>query len=70
MRTRPTLTNAGARISYDFGDNLQYRISAWGKNLNEDFDIDNIGPFQPNTLQLPLGFSGKRQWGVTVSANF
>ena len=70
VRTRPTLTNAGARISYDFGDNLQYRISAWGKNLNEDFDIDNIGPFQPNTLQLPLGFSGKRQWGVTVSANF
>ena len=70
VRVRPTLTNVGARVTYEFGDDLQYSISGWGKNLNEDFDIDNIGPFQPNTLQLPFGFSGKRQWGVTVSADF
>ena len=70
VRIRPTTTNLGARISYDFGSDLQYRILLWGKNLNEDFDIDNIGPFQPNTLQLPVGFSGKRTFGITLSARF
>ena len=70
VRIRPELTNFGASITYEFGSNNQYRLRAWGKNLNEDFDIDNIGPFQPNSLQLPVGFTGKRQLGLTLSADF
>lgn len=70
LRIRPTTTNVGARITYDFGDDLQYRIMAWGKNLNEDADINNIGPSQPNTTSPPVGFSLARQWGVTLSAKF
>ena len=69
-RIRPTTTNAGGRIAYDFGENLQYRIMGWAKNINEDFDIDNIGPAQPNTSSPPVGFALKRQWGVTLSARF
>ena len=70
VRVRPTTTNFGARIGYEFGEDNQYRVLVWGKNLNEDEDISNIGPFQPNTLQLPVGFSLKREMGVTLSANF
>ena len=70
VRVRPTTTNLGARIGYEFGDENQYRVLLWGKNLNEDEDISNIGPFQPNTLQLPVGFALKREMGVTLSANF
>ena len=70
VRVRPTLTNFGARIGYEFGEDNQYRVLLWGKNLNEDEDISNIGPFQPNTLQLPVGFALKREMGVTLSANF
>ena len=70
LRIRPTTTNAGGRIAYDFGDELQYRIMGWAKNINEDFDIDNIGPSQPNTSSPPVGFALKRQWGVTLSAKF
>ena len=69
-RIRPTTTNFGARIAYDFGDEQQYRVMLWGKNLNEDYDISNIGPLQPNTLQPPVGFALKRQLGVTVSGAF
>ena len=69
-RIRPTTTNFGARVAYDFGDEQQYRIMLWGKNLNEDYDISNIGPLQPNTLQPPVGFALKRQLGVTVSGAF
>ena len=70
VRVRPTTTNFGARIGYEFGDENQYKVLLWGKNLNEDEDISNIGPFQPNTLQLPVGFALKREMGVTLSANF
>ena len=70
VRVRPTTTNFGARIGYEFGEDLQYKLLFWGKNLNEDEDISNIGPFQPNTLQLPVGFSLKREMGVTLSAKF
>lgn len=69
-RLRPQLTNFGARVTYQFGENGSYRLMAWGKNLNEDYDIENTGPRQPNTLFLPEGFSGKRQYGLTLSANF
>ena len=70
LRVRPTTTNVGARIGYEFGEDLQYKILLWGKNLNEDEDISNIGPNQPNTLQPPVGFALKREMGVTLSANF
>ena len=70
LRIRPTTTNFGGRIAYDFGEDLQYRIMGWTKNINEDEDINNIGPAQPNTTSPPVGFALKRQWGVTVSANF
>ena len=69
-RVRPTLTNFGARISYEFGSTNQYRILGWMKNINEDVDFDNIGPRQPNTLQLPVGFTNKRSYGITLSADF
>ena len=42
----------------------------WGKNLNEDADITNIGPNQPNTLQPAVGFGLKREYGVTLSGKF
>jgi len=58
VRVRPTTTNFGARIGYEFGDENQYKVLLWGKNLNED------------TLQLPVGFALKREMGVTLSANF
>ena len=70
LRIRPTTTNFGGRVAYDFGEDLQYRIMGWTKNINEDEDINNIGPSQPNTTSPPVGFALKRQWGVTVSANF
>ncbi len=69
-RLRPEIINFGARATYGFGPNNEYRLMAWGKNLNEDYDIDNIGPSQPNTLQLPVGFTNKRAYGVTFSADW
>lgn len=69
-RIRPTTTNFGARIGYDFGEDNQHRLLLWGKNLNEDVDISNIGPNQPNTLQPPVGFALKREMGVTLSTKF
>lgn len=68
-RLRPTVVNVGARLTWVSADQ-RYRIMLWGKNLNEDQDIENIGPRQPNTLQLPFGFTGKRTFGITVGANF
>jgi len=68
-RIRPTLTNLGLRITWLSPDG-KYRIMGWGENLNQDFDIENIGPSQPNTLQLPFGFSRKRTYGVTASVRY
>ena len=69
-RLRPQIINFGARATYGFGPNDEYRIEAWGKNLNEDYDIDNIGPDQPNTLQLAYGFTNKRSYGLTFRADW
>ena len=70
LRIRPTTTNFGARLAFDFGEDNDKRIMFWGKNLNEDADITNIGPNQPNTLQPAVGFGLKREYGVTLSGKF
>jgi iron complex outermembrane receptor protein len=69
LRLRPEVTNFGARITWiSPGENL--RISAWGKNLNEDVDIENFGPPSPCCSSFAAGFRGKRYYGVTASYDF
>lgn len=68
-RLRPEVTNFGARITWmSSGENL--RISAWGKNLNEDVDIENFGPPSPCCSSFAAGFRGKTSYGVSASYDF
>jgi iron complex outermembrane receptor protein len=69
LRLRPEVTNFGARVSWiSADDNLA--ISAWGKNLGEDVDIENFGPPSPCCSSFAAGFRGKRAYGVTASLGF
>jgi iron complex outermembrane receptor protein len=69
LRLRPEVTNFGARASWiSADDNLV--ISAWGKNLGEDVDIENFGPPSPCCSSFSAGFRGKRAYGVTASLGF
>ena len=68
-RLRPQINDWGARITWiNSNDNLS--ISAWGKNLSEDWDISNFGPPSPCCTSYATGFRGKRQYGVTAQYNF
>jgi iron complex outermembrane receptor protein len=69
LRLRPEVTNFGARITWtSSSENLA--ISAWGKNLNEDVDIENFGPPSPCCTSFSAGFRGKRNYGVTATYEF
>jgi hypothetical protein len=69
LRLRPEVTNFGARVSWiSADDNLA--ISAWGKNLGEEVDIENFGPPSPCCSSFSAGFRGKRAYGVTASLGF
>jgi iron complex outermembrane receptor protein len=68
-RLRPEIADWGARITWtNANDNLA--ISAWGKNLAEDWDITNFGPPSPCCTTFAAGFRGKREYGITASYDF
>jgi iron complex outermembrane receptor protein len=69
LRLRPEVTNWGARVTWMNADQ-NFSISAWGKNLNEEVDIENFGPPTPCCSSFAAGFRGKRSYGVTASYNF
>ncbi len=69
LRLRPQVTNWGARITWTSASD-RLAISAWGKNLNQDVDIENFGPPTPCCSSFAAGFRGKRQYGVTGSFAF
>lgn len=69
LRLRPEVTNWGARVSWINADE-NLTISAWGKNLNEDVDVENFGPPSPCCSSFAAGFRGKRYYGVTATYDF
>lgn len=69
LRLRPEVRNWGARVSWISPDE-NLTVSAWGKNLNEDVDIENFGPPSPCCSSFAAGFRGKRSYGVTATYNF
>jgi len=69
LRVRPEVINVGARITWtSSSENIS--ISAWGKNLNEDVDIENFGPPSPCCSSFSAGFRGKTSYGITGSFDF
>ena len=68
-RLRPGADVFGARISW-LSEDETITASLWGKNLFEEEEILNIGPPQPNTLQLPVAFGPPRTFGGSVSYRF
>jgi iron complex outermembrane receptor protein len=69
LRLRPEVVNWGARITWvSSSDSLS--VSLWGKNLNEDVDIENFGPPSPCCSSYAAGFRGKQTYGVTASYSF
>jgi len=69
LRLRPEVGNWGARATW-VAPNQNLSISAWGKNLNEDVDIENFGPPSPCCASFAAGFRGKISYGVTASYDF
>ena len=69
LRLRPEVTNFGARITW-MSSSGNLSISGWGKNLNEDVDIENFGPPSPCCSSFSAGFRGKTSYGITGSMNF
>ena len=69
LRLRPEVTNIGARVTWTAADG-NLRVSAWGKNLTEEVDIENFGPPTPCCSSYAAGFRGKRVYGVTASYDF
>jgi iron complex outermembrane receptor protein len=68
-RLRPQVNDWGARVTWaNAKDNL--RVSLWGKNLNEDWDITNFGPPSPCCASFAAGFRGKREVGLTATYDF
>lgn len=69
LRLRPEVTNWGARITW-INANGNLSLSLWGKNLNEDVDVENFGPPSPCCASFSAGFRGKRQYGLSGSYSF
>jgi len=69
LRLRPEVTNIGARVTWTAAEG-NLRVSAWGKNLTEEVDIENFGPPSPCCASFAAGFRGKRVYGVTASYDF
>lgn len=68
-RLRPSADIFGASITWVSSDG-RYSATVWGKNLFEEEEVLNIGPPQPNTLQLPTAFGPPRTFGGSVSILF
>lgn len=69
LRLRPEVVNWGARLSWLSADG-KWDVALWGKNLNEDIDIENFGPPSPCCSTFAAGFRNKRSYGVTVGYAF
>jgi iron complex outermembrane receptor protein len=69
LRLRPQVTNWGARVSW-FSADSRYGVSLWGKNINEEVDIENFGPPSPCCSTFAAGFRGKTSYGITGQVNF
>ncbi len=69
LRLRPEVVNWGARVSWT-NANENLTLSLWGKNLNEDVDIENFGPPSPCCSTFAAGFRGKTSYGVTGTYDF
>lgn len=69
LRLRPQVTNWGARVSW-ISPSEDLSISLWGKNLNEDVDIENFGPPSPCCSSFAAGFRGKTYYGLTGTYSF
>ena len=65
LRLRPEIHNWGGRVSWISSDGV-WNVSLWGKNLNEDVDIENFGPPSPCCSTFAAGFRNKRTYGVTA----
>ena len=65
LRLRPEIHNWGGRMSWISADG-SWNVSLWGKNLNEDVDIENFGPPSPCCSTFAAGFRNKRSYGVTA----
>ena len=68
-RLRPEIQNWGARVTWMNADE-DLRVSLWGKNLNEDWDITNFGPPSPCCASFAVGFRGKQEIGLTATKDF
>lgn len=67
---RPNITDFGAQASWTNADET-VNVTLWAKNLREDVDISNIGPFAGGNINdNPTGFRGKREFGLTASYDF
>ena len=69
LRLRPEVANVGARVTWT-APNQNLSISAWGKNLTEEVDIENFGPPSPCCSSFAAGFRGKTSYGITADYNF
>ena len=69
LRLRPEVTNWGARVTW-ISSSEDFSLSAWGKNLSEEVDVENFGPPSPCCASFAAGFRGKRSYGVTASLDF
>jgi len=69
LRLRPEVTNFGARITWVAASD-RFSLSAWGKNLSEEVDIENFGPPSPCCSSFAAGFRGKTVYGLTGSFDF
>jgi iron complex outermembrane receptor protein len=69
LRLRPQVTNWGARVTW-VSPSDQWTVAAWGKNINEDIDIENFGPPSPCCSSFSAGFRGRVQYGLTAGYVF
>ncbi len=70
QRLRPGIGIFGAQGRWTSADG-HYTIAVWGRNIfREKNNILNIGPPQPNTIQLPSAFGPPPTYGGTISYRF
>ncbi len=73
VETRPTVTDpsyvlVNAFVAYEFGDDSQYRLTLWGKNLTNELYFQHMQNFGiGNTIAFT---SNPRQYGVTFGLDF
>ena len=66
--TDPSFVLLNGYIDYRFGDDNQYRLSVWGKNLTDELYFNHIQEFG---IGSTIGYaSNPRQYGVTFGIDF